>query len=67
MPSVTHPLRGSKDLATLVVHRHGHDLGRAQRGGIENVFVRDIEIGEVGSAIDIDLLYDCLLYTSRCV
>ncbi len=31
----------------------------ARRGGvIENVFVRDIEIGEVGSAIDIDLLYE---------
>jgi unsaturated rhamnogalacturonyl hydrolase len=31
----------------------------AMRGGvIENVFVRDIEIGEVGSAIDIDLLYE---------
>lgn len=31
----------------------------AVRGGvIENVFVRDIEIGEVGSAIDIDLLYE---------
>mgnify|MGYP003383160641 CR=1 FL=1 len=29
------------------------------RGGvIENVFARDIEIGEVGSAIDIDLLYE---------
>jgi len=31
----------------------------AVRGGvIENVFARDIEIGEVGSAIDIDLLYE---------
>ena len=31
----------------------------ATRGGvIENVYVRDIEIGEVGSAIDIDLLYE---------
>ncbi len=31
----------------------------AMRGGvIENVFARDIEIGEVGSAIDIDLLYE---------
>ena len=31
----------------------------ARRGGvIENVFVRDIEIGEVGSAVDIDLLYE---------
>jgi hypothetical protein len=29
------------------------------RGGtIENVFVRDVEIGEVGSAIDIDMLYE---------
>ncbi|MCJ7755117.1 MAG: glycosyl hydrolase family 28 protein, partial [Thermoanaerobaculales bacterium] len=29
------------------------------RGGvIENVFVRDVEIGETGSAIDIDLLYE---------
>jgi polygalacturonase len=31
----------------------------AVRGGvIENVFARDIEIGEVGSAVDIDLLYE---------
>jgi polygalacturonase len=31
----------------------------AMRGGvIENVFVRDIEIGQVGSAIDIDMLYE---------
>ncbi len=31
----------------------------ARRGGvIENVFVRDVEIGEVGSALDIDLLYE---------
>ena len=31
----------------------------AVRGGvIENVFARDIEIGEVGSAIDIDMLYE---------
>ena len=31
----------------------------AIRGGvIENVFARDIEIGEVGSAIDIDMLYE---------
>ena len=31
----------------------------AVRGGvIENVFVRDVEIGEVGSAIDIDMLYE---------
>lgn len=31
----------------------------AVRGGvIENVFVRDVQIGEVGSAIDIDLLYE---------
>jgi unsaturated rhamnogalacturonyl hydrolase len=31
----------------------------ARRGGtIENVFVRDVEIGEVGSAIDIDMLYE---------
>ena len=31
----------------------------AMRGGvIENVFARDIEIGEVGSAIDIDMLYE---------
>jgi polygalacturonase len=31
----------------------------AVRGGVvENVFARDIEIGEVGSAIDIDLLYE---------
>jgi len=31
----------------------------AMRGGIvENVFVRDVEIGEVGSAIDIDMLYE---------
>jgi hypothetical protein len=29
------------------------------RGGtIENVFVRDVEIGEVGSAIDIDMRYE---------
>jgi polygalacturonase len=29
------------------------------RGGtIENVFVRDVEIGEVGSAIDVDMLYE---------
>jgi polygalacturonase len=31
----------------------------AMRGGvIENVFVRDIEIGQVGSAVDIDMLYE---------
>jgi polygalacturonase len=31
----------------------------AVRGGtIENVFVRDVEIGEVGSAIDVDMLYE---------
>jgi polygalacturonase len=31
----------------------------AMRGGtIENVFVRDVEIGETGSAIDIDMLYE---------
>jgi unsaturated rhamnogalacturonyl hydrolase len=31
----------------------------AVRGGtIENVFVRDVEIGEVGSAVDIDMLYE---------
>ena len=31
----------------------------AMRGGtIENVFVRDVEIGEAGSAIDIDMLYE---------
>ncbi len=31
----------------------------AMRGGtIENVFVRDVEIGEVGSAIDVDMLYE---------
>jgi polygalacturonase len=31
----------------------------AARGGtIENVFVRDVEIGETGSALDIDMLYE---------
>ena len=31
----------------------------ATRGGtIENVFVRDVEIGETGSALDIDMLYE---------
>jgi polygalacturonase len=31
----------------------------AMRGGVvENVFLRDIEIGQVGSAIDIDMLYE---------
>ena len=31
----------------------------ALRGGtIENVFVRDVEIGETGSAIDVDMLYE---------
>jgi polygalacturonase len=31
----------------------------AMRGGvIEDVFMRDVEIGEVGSAIDIDMLYE---------
>jgi polygalacturonase len=31
----------------------------AVRGGVvEDVFVRDVEIGEVGSAIDIDMLYE---------
>ena len=31
----------------------------AMRGGvIENVFVRDVEIGEVGSAVDIDMRYE---------
>jgi polygalacturonase len=31
----------------------------AMRGGtIENVFVRDVEIGQAGSAIDIDMLYE---------
>jgi hypothetical protein len=31
----------------------------AMRGGtIENVFVRDVEIGEAGSAIDVDMRYE---------
>jgi polygalacturonase len=31
----------------------------ATRGGtIENVFVRDVEIGEVGSAVDVDMAYE---------
>jgi polygalacturonase len=31
----------------------------AMRGGtIENVFVRDVEIGETGSALDVDMLYE---------
>ena len=31
----------------------------AMRGGVvENLFVRDVEIGEVGNAIDIDMLYE---------
>jgi polygalacturonase len=31
----------------------------ARRGGtVEGVYVRDVEIGEVGSAIDVDLLYE---------
>jgi polygalacturonase len=31
----------------------------AMRGGvIENVFVRDVDIGQVGSAVDIDMLYE---------
>ena len=31
----------------------------AVRGGvIENMFVRDIEIGEVGSAVDVDMRYE---------
>ena len=31
----------------------------ARRGGVvENVFVRDVTIGEVGSAIDVDMLYE---------
>ena len=31
----------------------------AARGGVvENVFMRDTEIGEVGSAIDVDMLYE---------
>jgi unsaturated rhamnogalacturonyl hydrolase len=31
----------------------------AVRGGtIENVYVRDVEIGEAGSAIDVDMLYE---------
>jgi polygalacturonase len=31
----------------------------ARRGGtIENVFVRDVQIGEAGSAIDVDMLYE---------
>lgn len=31
----------------------------AMRGGVvEDVFVRDVEIGEVGSAIDVDMLYE---------
>jgi polygalacturonase len=31
----------------------------AVRGGVvENVFVRDVEIGEVGSAIDVDMFYE---------
>ncbi len=31
----------------------------AMRGGVvENVFVRDVTIGEVGNAIDIDMLYE---------
>ena len=31
----------------------------AMRGGVvENIFLRDVEIGQVGSAIDIDMLYE---------
>ncbi len=31
----------------------------AMRGGVvENLFVRDVEIGEVGSAVDVDMLYE---------
>jgi len=31
----------------------------AMRGGvIENLFVREVEIGEVGSALDVDMLYE---------
>ena len=31
----------------------------ARRGGVvENVFVRDVTIGEVGNAIDVDMLYE---------
>ncbi len=31
----------------------------ARRGGVvENVFVRDVTIGEVGSAVDVDMLYE---------
>jgi hypothetical protein len=31
----------------------------AMRGGVvEDIFVRDVEIGEVGSAVDIDMLYE---------
>jgi hypothetical protein len=37
----------------------GDYLSNAMRGGvIENVFVRDTDVGEVGNAIDIDMLYE---------
>ncbi len=38
---------------------HPHQDERDARAAtIENVFVRDVEIGEAGSAIDVDMLYE---------
>ena len=57
---------GARDVFVETCEMSSPDLERglriktnAMRGGIvENVFVRDVTIGEVGNAIDIDMLYE---------
>jgi polygalacturonase len=57
---------GVRDVFVLKCTMNSPDLERgiriktnAMRGGVvENVFVRDVEIGEVGSAVDVDMLYE---------
>ncbi len=57
---------GARDVFVEACEMSSPDLERglriktnAVRGGVvENVFVRDVTIGEVGSAIDVDMLYE---------
>ncbi|MBK9090485.1 MAG: glycoside hydrolase family 28 protein [Holophagales bacterium] len=57
---------GARDVFVEACEMSSPDLERglriktnAMRGGVvENVFVRDVTIGEVGNAIDIDMLYE---------
>ena len=57
---------GARDVFVEACEMSSPDLERglriktnAMRGGVvENVFVRDVTIGEVGNAIDVDMLYE---------